>query len=510
MTNPSYTQVGFRGRNDNGSESSATWKANENVNWSQNVAENFRVRFRIDETVPRLWTNKTFNLYYSVGAGYNPVSGTTPVRFALSSNFNDNDDCTQQLTGGTGTFLVNNNGMKEATGGSVNTGAGGEIWDTEWCLTIDPAQVADGNTITLRIYDGASAITTYSNTPSITVVERSFSVSDAVTVGDSATVQVEAPVITDREINTSDAVALAESSKVELESLVSASEAVAVTDTVRYYQEHINVSEFVLVEVEALIGDLDISVSDSVAVADSAQIEPLTLDISALEAVALAEAQQLDISIEISRSEAVAVAEAVTTVVSGPEILISDAVSITDTASVTIPVAGQIEINISDNVTISDATTIAPLEINASASEAVSVGEAQTLDIPINIFASDAVSVTDTASIALPDALAISQTESIAVAEAVTISSALETPSIFVTDNVSVTDNAIMAFAGTLVIEASEAISVTDVLQAFVPAGVGHRVFVRFEDRRAYVDFENRRHYVRFEDRRVYQEKHDE
>src|SRR3990167_2572516 len=236
MTNPSYTQVGFRGRNDNGNETGASWKAAENVNWSQNVAENFRVRFRIDETVAKSWVNKTWNLYYSLNGGaYTAVNGTTPVQFALSGNFADSDDCTEQMTGGTGTFLVNNNGMKEATGGSTNTGAAGDLWETEWCLTIDPAQVADGNTITLRIYDGASAITTYSNTPSITVVERSFSVSDAVTVGDSATVQVEAPVITDREINTSDAVALAESSKVELESLVSASEAVAVTDTVRSY-----------------------------------------------------------------------------------------------------------------------------------------------------------------------------------------------------------------------------------------------------------------------------------
>jgi len=170
MTNPSYTQVGFRGRLDDGSEFGASWIDVQNANWTQDTGANFRVRFRIDETVVKAWTNKVWNLYYSLNGGaYTAVSGSTPVQFALSSNFGDSADCTEQLTGGTGTFLTNNNGMKEATGGSVNTGVGGEIWDTEWCLSLDAAQLSQNDTIALRIYDGSSAIAVYSNTPSITV-----------------------------------------------------------------------------------------------------------------------------------------------------------------------------------------------------------------------------------------------------------------------------------------------------------------------------------------------------
>ncbi|MGH9878833.1 MAG: hypothetical protein ACRD5H_14470, partial [Nitrososphaerales archaeon] len=43
-------QAGFRGRNDDGSETTATWKAAENTNWSQAVDENLRVRLILDET----------------------------------------------------------------------------------------------------------------------------------------------------------------------------------------------------------------------------------------------------------------------------------------------------------------------------------------------------------------------------------------------------------------------------------------------------------------------------
>jgi len=98
------------------------------------------------------------------------VGAATPIQFALSNNFADGADCTSQLTGGSGTFVADNNGMKETTGGATNSGSAGYYFDTEWCLLIDPAQVAHGKVITLRIYNGSTAIAAYSNTPSITIV----------------------------------------------------------------------------------------------------------------------------------------------------------------------------------------------------------------------------------------------------------------------------------------------------------------------------------------------------
>lgn len=170
MTNPAFTQVTFRGRNDDGSESSATWKATEGSDWTQDTGVNFRVRFRIDETAVRAWTNKVWNLYYQKNAGgYNAVNANTPVQFSLSNNFADGSDCTSQLTGGSGTFVTDNNGMKESTGGATNSGTAGYLFETEFCLIIDGGQVADNDTINLRIYDGSSAIAVYTDTPIITV-----------------------------------------------------------------------------------------------------------------------------------------------------------------------------------------------------------------------------------------------------------------------------------------------------------------------------------------------------
>jgi hypothetical protein len=186
MTAPLFTQVAFRLRNDDGSESAATWKQNQDVNDSINVNTNFRVRFLIDETNSRAWTNKVWNLYYSLNAGaYAAVSGTTPVKFAASTQFADGDDCTSQLTGGSGTFVTNNNGMKETTGGATNSGTAGYYFETEWCLELDSAQVANGDTVALRIYDSTSAINAYTSTPTVTVVEGS-TYEDALSLARSA------------------------------------------------------------------------------------------------------------------------------------------------------------------------------------------------------------------------------------------------------------------------------------------------------------------------------------
>lgn len=172
MSNPSFTQVAFRTRNDDGSESTATFRQAQNTNDTLYVGQAFRVRFLIDETASVAWTNKTWNLRYSLNGGaYTAVSASTPVQFLASANFADGDDCVSRLTGGSGTFLVNNNGMKETTGGALNSGSAGNLFETEWNLQIDSAQVANGDTIALRIYDGTTAIATYTQTPTITVAE---------------------------------------------------------------------------------------------------------------------------------------------------------------------------------------------------------------------------------------------------------------------------------------------------------------------------------------------------
>lgn len=170
MTSPAFSQVSFRSRNDNGSETTATWRQNQNVNDSIPTGTNFRIRFRIDETAVRAWTSKNWNLYYSYdGGAYTPVTGSSKIQFSLSDNFADGADCTAQLTGGSGTFVTDNNGMKETTGGATNSGSAGYLFELEWCLKIDNAQIAHNKVITLRVYDGSTALGTYTATPSLTI-----------------------------------------------------------------------------------------------------------------------------------------------------------------------------------------------------------------------------------------------------------------------------------------------------------------------------------------------------
>jgi len=183
MTSPSFTQVTFRGRNDNGSESDATWKDIQGADWAQDSGLKFRVRFRIDETNNRAWNNYSWNLYYQRNSGgYNVVTDSSPVQVTLSDYFSDGDDCIERLSGGSGTFVSDNNGMKEATGSIVNTGSAGYLFEVEFCLLLDAAQLADNDTINLRIYNGSSAIATYTDTPVITVNIASQNINETATL----------------------------------------------------------------------------------------------------------------------------------------------------------------------------------------------------------------------------------------------------------------------------------------------------------------------------------------
>jgi hypothetical protein len=98
---PSYTQANFRGRNDNGNEIAATWKAAADTNWTQKVDENFRVRFVVQETAGISAADKTFQLEYNRnGGGWNDVNAASSVvRAWASPNVADGADTTGQWAG---------------------------------------------------------------------------------------------------------------------------------------------------------------------------------------------------------------------------------------------------------------------------------------------------------------------------------------------------------------------------------------------------------------------------
>lgn len=176
-TTPVYVQSAFRGRNDDGNETTATWKANENTNWTQLVDTTFRVRFELEETASASpGEDAAVTLQYNLnGAGYVDVSeSSNVVRSVDSANFSDADATTNQLTTSARAFTAGEMDDADGTGanGSIGTGVlSNEQTEFEFAIQIRGVDVTDGNAIQLRIRNQLSglAFNTYTNTPSITV-----------------------------------------------------------------------------------------------------------------------------------------------------------------------------------------------------------------------------------------------------------------------------------------------------------------------------------------------------
>lgn len=166
------TQASFRARNDDGSETGATWKFGANVNWTQAVDENFRVRFLVQETGAGTLSG-TFGgqLQYNLAAaGWNNVTASSSVVQAVaSSNITDGVATTQQM--GAGTFVAGS--IDEVDGNVANVSlSGDDETEVEYVLTIVSGDVTDAQTLQLRVIglgDDTTALTAYTNTPTVTV-----------------------------------------------------------------------------------------------------------------------------------------------------------------------------------------------------------------------------------------------------------------------------------------------------------------------------------------------------
>jgi hypothetical protein len=197
MGQPITNQAGFRGRNDDGSETAATWKAVLDTNWTQLVDVKFRVRFLLTNTGNKDLADG-FRLYYSHNSGaYTRVTTTSNVIQSTTSantswSLTDGDDTTQQL--GSGTFDTgdwDNNGQTDSF-----TLVQAHETELEWCLTIDSATVGNGDSIELRVhFDDDTVLDNYltGKTPNITVSEVSV-VNFAATLA-SVTTTPDTPVL---------------------------------------------------------------------------------------------------------------------------------------------------------------------------------------------------------------------------------------------------------------------------------------------------------------------------
>ena len=178
-------QQAFRFRNDDGSQTSATWmSAGNNVNQSIGTGTDnrFRVRIVVEETAGGSYAVGA-TLYYSKNSGaYTDIStASSNIRAIASKNttwtISDDDSTTAQL-GYSGTFVT---GYMDTDGGSTsNATISSQYTEFEFVLYLVDADLQNGDTIDLRVYDAGVAIDSYQQVPRITV-SKATTVSGSIT-----------------------------------------------------------------------------------------------------------------------------------------------------------------------------------------------------------------------------------------------------------------------------------------------------------------------------------------
>ena len=175
-------QDSFRGRDDDVTLNSATFNGGGGLNtgWTQDVNTNFRIRYLVQETAGGMAPNMILELWFihTQGAGVPEVmTATSALQPAATTQYANGDTTTQVI--GSGTY-----GTDESFGGvdnAVVTGnldlAGNDEIECEFCVTIDGAQVANGDTfknVEVRL-SGGTRLNTYTNALTITVNEAAAS-----------------------------------------------------------------------------------------------------------------------------------------------------------------------------------------------------------------------------------------------------------------------------------------------------------------------------------------------
>jgi len=165
-------QVGYRFRNDNGSETSATWAANQNTAFNPTITGDyqFRLRFEINE-VGAAAGNASFQVQHNInGAGWATADLTTNgVRLVDSPNVTDGTATTGQLTAGTGTFRAGQ--FRDTVTPAAVTYSGSDHSEVEFSIMLHYGFLNTGDVITFRLLDSGGLLATYTVTPQMTITK---------------------------------------------------------------------------------------------------------------------------------------------------------------------------------------------------------------------------------------------------------------------------------------------------------------------------------------------------
>jgi hypothetical protein len=205
LTTLDWNQEHFRFRNDDGSESAATWIAAVDTNIT-NQAANVGFRLRIAFATfgksaswnPRLQFQVNSGTWTDVGA----ASAGTAVEMVSSTNLTDESATTQQISSGDGNTFAAGKQETAGTGGETSYSTGlSTVLENEYSIQIIPANgVSGGDTINFRLVDNlGSAKVLYSQTPSLTVAVSSTPKSG--TDANGSTTEAQTLVITASDVN---------------------------------------------------------------------------------------------------------------------------------------------------------------------------------------------------------------------------------------------------------------------------------------------------------------------
>lgn len=182
----SYSQDGFRFRNDDGSQTAATWidALNTNVDLEQDAV--FRLRVRVQQTSSAMTTNagnteKNFKLRVSQNGGayadIGAVGSASALRYASSGNVSDGNATTSQLSG-SGTFIAGTIDNNNDTGTLVFGAGGLQYTELEFVLQINSAVANDGDTFAFRVYETSNvALNSYTQTGVATAAAQELALS---------------------------------------------------------------------------------------------------------------------------------------------------------------------------------------------------------------------------------------------------------------------------------------------------------------------------------------------
>jgi len=166
LTHPAYErwdQQHFRFRNDDGSESSATWRGATDQDAYLASDTVYRLRFLVKERYNEARYDSEGNnvqLQYRLNAGtWTNVTTSSSVVKAVASQLVDNGDTTQQL--GSGSYVVNNNAQIEDGNwylGTHDPWYGQSECEVEFSIQVIDADTSPGDTVEFMLAGGNARI----------------------------------------------------------------------------------------------------------------------------------------------------------------------------------------------------------------------------------------------------------------------------------------------------------------------------------------------------------------